>query len=204
LKLIAGLGNPGSQYELTRHNAGFILIDLFAEFFKIKFNPGKGDWYEGKGKVGTEDVCLLKPLTFMNNSGIAVKEFAERKEIDIKDILVLTDDFQIPLGTIRVRRDGSGGGHNGIASIIYHLSSDEFPRMRIGIGKNELIRKDEYIDFVLGIFSNEEIEIFKKLIPDYIECIRSFVTEGIVKTMNRFNRSFLNEPNENTEESKKS
>ena len=118
MKLIAGLGNPGKQYELTRHNIGFIILDLFAEFFHLTFKEGKGNWFEGKGKIGDEDVCLLKPTTYMNNSGVAIKEFTDRYNIGFKDVLIVVDDFQIPLGTIRVRKNGSDGGHNGLSSII--------------------------------------------------------------------------------------
>lgn len=201
MKLIAGLGNPGPQYELTRHNAGFILIDRFAEFFKIKIKPGKGDWYEGKGEIEGNEFYLLKPMTYMNNCGEAIKDFTQKRDIDIKDIFILVDDFQIPLGTIRVRTRGSDGGHNGLASIINNLNTDEFPRMRIGIGKKELIRKEEYIEFVLNNFEKDEIEVFKKVIPDYIECIKSLIVNGATKTMNNFNKSFTDsetnkEPNE--------
>jgi len=124
----------------------------------------------------------------MNNSGIAILEFMEKTGADIKDVLVIVDDFQILLGMIRVRKDGSDGGHNGLSSIIYHLNSDEFPRMRIGIGRNEALKKEEFIDFVLGIFDKEEIEIIKKLMPDYIGCIKSFIMNGLTITMNSFNK----------------
>lgn len=192
MKLIVGLGNPGSKYELTRHNIGFIIADFFAGSLNISFKAGKGDWLEAKGRIGDEDVYLLKPLTFMNNSGMAILEFMEKTGADIKDVLVIVDDFQIPLGMIRVRKDGSDGGHNGLSSIIYHLNSDEFPRMRIGIGRNEALKKEEFIDFVLGNFDKEEIENIKKLMPDYLKCIRSFITDGLTVTMNSFNRMFLN------------
>ncbi len=191
MKLIVGLGNPGSQYELTRHNIGFIVIDLFAHHLGIKFKEGKGEWLEAKGRIGDEEILLLKPMTYMNNSGIAVKEFMERNDIEIQDMLVIVDDFQISLGMIRVRKDGSDGGHNGLSSIIYHLNSDEFPRMRIGIGLEGALKKDDYIDFVLGIFDKEEIEKIKKLMPFYISCIKSFVTDGVVKTMNSYNKDHL-------------
>jgi len=191
VKLLVGLGNPGSQYELTRHNIGFILLDLFADKYDIRLKEGSGEWWEGKGKIENEEVYLMKPMTYMNNSGIAVKEFTEKNNINTEDVLIIVDDFQIPLGTIRFRKKGSDGGHNGLSSIIYHLSTDEFPRMRIGIGDGDLIRKDEYIDFVLGNFEKKEIEIIKKLIPDYNQAILGFITEGITKTMNSYNRSFL-------------
>ena len=192
MKLIVGLGNPGSKYELTRHNIGFIILDFFAESLNISFKAGKGDWLEAKGKIGDEDVYLLKPLTYMNNSGVAILEFMEKTGSDIKDVLVIVDDFQIPLGMIRVRKGGSDGGHNGLSSIIYHLNSDEFPRMRAGIGRNEALKKEDFIDFVLGNFDKEEIENIKKLIPEYMKCIRSFITDGLTITMNTFNKMHLN------------
>ena len=192
MKLIVGLGNPGSKYELTRHNIGFIILDFFAESLNISFKAGKGDWLEAKGRLGDEDVYLLKPLTYMNNSGVAILEFMEKTCAEIKDVLVIVDDFQIPLGTIRVRKGGSDGGHNGLSSIIYHLNSDEFPRMRAGIGKNEALKKEDFIDFVLGNFDKEEIEIIKKLMPEYMNCIRSFITDGLTITMNTFNKMHLN------------
>lgn len=191
MKLIAGLGNPGQQYQLTRHNIGFIVIDLFADSHKLKFMGGKGDWLECKVKIGEENVYLMKPLTYMNNSGTAISEFIEKNQIDLRDVLVVVDDFQIPLGTIRVRKNGSDGGHNGLSSIIYHLNSDEFARMRIGIGKNEILLKDDFIDFVLGNFDIKEIEFLEKLIPTYINCLESFVKHGVTKTMNNYNKSFL-------------
>jgi len=191
VKLIVGLGNPGSKYEITRHNIGFIILDFFAESLKISFKAGKGDWLEAKVRIGDEDVYLLKPLTFMNNSGIAILDFMEKTGAEIKDVLVIVDDFQIPLGMIRVRKGGSDGGHNGLSSIIYHLNSDEFPRMRAGIGRNEALKKEDFIDFVLGNFDKEEIEIIKKLMPEYMKCIRSFITDGLTITMNSFNKMFL-------------
>ena len=192
MKLIVGLGNPGSKYDLTRHNIGFIIADFFAQSLNISFKAGKGEWLEANGRIGDEDVYLLKPLTYMNNSGIAILEFVEKTGADIKDVLIIVDDFQIPLGMIRVRKDGSDGGHNGLSSIIYHLNSDEFPRMRIGIGRNEVLKKEDFIDFVLGNFDKEEIENIKKLMPDYLKCIKSFITYGLKVTMNNFNKMFLN------------
>lgn len=202
MKLIVGLGNPGKQYELTRHNIGFIVLDIFAQFLNIKFREGKGDWLEAKGVIGNEEFYLLKPMTFMNNSGIAVKEFMKKHETDIKDLLVISDDFQIPLGMIRVRKGGSDGGHNGLSGIIYHLNSDEFPRMRIGIGRNEILTKENFIDFVLGNFEKDEIEIIKEMIPKYQDTIKSFITEGITKTMNTYNKSYIHTKSNSIDENK--
>lgn len=197
MKIIVGLGNPGSQYKLTRHNAGFIIVSLFADHFNLKFKEGKGDWFEAKGVIEGEEVYALMPMSYMNNSGVVVKEFLEKCGADVSDLLVVVDDFQIPLGTIRIRKSGSDGGHNGLANIIYKLGTDEFPRMRIGIGLKDVIRKDEYIDFVLSNFEQEEFSAIQKLTPVYIDCIKSFITHGITKTMNSYNKSFLTEEEKN-------
>ena len=191
MKLITGLGNPGRDYELTRHNIGFIVLDYFAYKLNLKFTPGKGQWYETHGNIEDTEFYLVKPTTYMNNSGIAVQEFLTNHEISPNDLLVVYDDFQIPLGTIRVRTKGTDGGHNGISSVIYHLNTMDFPRMRIGIGKESAIAKDEYIDFVLTQFDKEEKEKIKALLPNYFNCILSYINEDIKETMNKFNRNFL-------------
>jgi len=196
VKLIAGLGNPGSKYKLTRHNIGFIILDYLAEFLSIDFKAGKGDWYGASGKIGNNDFYLMKPVTYMNDSGIAVSDFVNKSGIKPEDILVVQDDFQLQLGTIRVRPNGSDGGHNGIYSIIYHLNTMDFPRMRAGIGRKTDLKKEEYIDFVLSEFSDDEKEIIKTLLPFYKNCIFTFIEKGIKETMNSFNRNFL----ENTDE----
>ena len=160
MKLIVGLGNPGSKYIYTRHNIGFIVIDNFAESNGIEFVPGKGDWYECSLTVNDEEVFLLKPVTYMNNSGTAVKEFCNRHNVSHKDVLVIYDDFQLPIGTIRVRKKGRDGGHNGISDIIYQMNTVEIPRMRIGIGNNSILQKNDFIDFVLSEFTKDEINDF--------------------------------------------
>ena len=191
MKLITGLGNPGRDYELTRHNIGFIVLDYVAYKLNLKFTPGKGQWYETYGNIEDTEFYLIKPTTYMNNSGIAVEEFLTNNEISPNNLLVVYDDFQLPLGTIRLRTKGSDGGHNGISSVIYHLNTMDFPRMRIGIGKEETIIKDEYIDFVLTQFDKDEKEKIKTLLPNYYNCILSYINEDIMETMNKFNRNFL-------------
>lgn len=191
MKLIVGLGNPGSKYTYTRHNIGFIVIDHFAESNGVLFMPGKGDWYECSLTVNDEEVFLLKPVTFMNNSGSAVKEFCNIHNIKPEDVLAIYDDFQLPIGTVRVRKRGSNGGHNGISDIIYQMNTEEIPRMRIGIGNNNVLQKDDFIDFVLSDFTKDEINDFIKIMPDLVSCIKSFITDEIKVTMNNFNKSFL-------------
>jgi len=191
VKLIVGLGNPGSKYTYTRHNIGFIVIDHFAESNGVLFMPGKGDWYECSLTVNDEEVFLLKPVTFMNNSGSAVKDFCNIHNIKPEYVLAIYDDFQLPIGTVRVRKKGSNGGHNGISDIIYQMNTEEIPRMRIGIGNNNVLQKDDFIDFVLSDFTKDEMNDFIKIMPDLVSCIKSFITDEIKVTMNNFNKSFL-------------
>lgn len=193
MKLIAGLGNPGSKYENTRHNAGFIAMDFLCEHLKFSLQPGKGMWYEGSAEIGNEEVIFLKPVDFMNNSGVVIRNFLENSVTEIKteDILIITDDFQLPLGTLRFRSRGSDGGHNGLHDIIYNLNTDNFPRMRIGIGKDTAIAKEEYVGYVLGQFSKEESKSLKKLKPVIVESIMCFINSGIHAAMNRYNKNYL-------------
>lgn len=194
MKLIVGLGNPGSKYEFTRHNAGFIAIDELAKSYGLELKPAKGDWWGVETEINNQRLYLMKPTTYMNGSGNAVYDFLKEKKIPLNDILVIYDDFQLPFGTIRVRANGSDGGHNGISSIIYSLETLEFPRMRIGIGSEKPVNTDDYVDFVLSRFSNEEAEKLKILTPIFKDCILCFIEEGILITMNKYNKNFIQIP----------
>lgn len=191
MKLIVGLGNPGSEYIKTRHNAGFLAIDFLCEHLGVLLKPGKGDWYGLEHKYKSEKFYIMKPTTFMNASGNAVVNFVNKKKIDLSDILIVYDDFQLPLGTIRVRAKGSDGGHKGLSSVIYSLNSIEFPRMRIGIGTEENISQDNYTDFVLSNFSDDEFEKLKSLMPNIRDAILCFIEEGIYSTMNKYNKNYF-------------
>ena len=128
----------------------------------------------------------------MNNSGLAVKDILDLyPDTDLKDVLIIFDDFQLTLGTVRIRERGSDGGHNGIASVIYHLNSMDVPRMRIGIGTGDVMKKDEFVDFVLSNFTESEFETLKSLLPVYKDCVLSFIKEPFKNVMNRFNKNFL-------------
>ena len=160
MKLVVGLGNPGKKYSKTKHNIGFISVDHYSKLNNLKLKKERK--FNGKSlKIG--DLVLLKPHTFMNNSGISVKAIMNYYNIDIKDILIIYDDLDLPLGKTRLREKGSAGGHNGIKSIISHLKTEEFKRVRVGIDKNPLIETKNY---VLGSFSKKEIEIMD---PIYIK-----------------------------------
>ena len=194
MKIIAGLGNPGQEYQFTRHNAGFMILDHIADEMGLSFKAGKGDYYYFETRYRGEKIMFIKPTTYMNNSGLAIMQVMElNKEIRHEDILIVYDDFQLKLGTIRIRERGSDGGHNGISSIIYHLNTMEFPRMRIGIGRGETMRKDEFVDFVLTNFGKPELDLFRKMMPVYKECVFSFISEPMKTVMNRFNKSFIEE-----------
>jgi PTH1 family peptidyl-tRNA hydrolase len=191
MKLIVSLGNPGTQYAQTRHNMGFIILDYIAEKNNLNFKAGKGEWYEAHFMHNGRSVYLMKPTTFMNNSGLAISDFIDRNNIEMKDILTVFDDFQIPLGTIRIRETGSDGGHNGISSIIYHLNTLDFPRMRVGIGTEKEIKKDDYTDFVLSNFTEDELVKVKQMLPLYKEAIFCFIDEGIKNAMNMYNKNYF-------------
>ena len=163
MQVIIGLGNPGSEYDGTRHNIGFAVVDAIAEQYKLKFQVGKGDYWLAVGKE--EKFLLVKPTTYMNNSGIAVNEILRQFDLKLENILVVSDDFNLPLGALRLRSKGSSAGHNGLTSIIWHVYSDEFPRLRCGIG-SELKPKDKAMmpEFVLSGFDEKELETVHEMI----------------------------------------
>lgn len=187
--LIIGLGNPGKKYQHTRHNVGFMVVDDFARKLDLNFQQGRGDYLQASGIVDRKKVTLVKPLTFMNNSGLAVRQVVDFYKTDLSNILIIVDDFQIPLGIIRIRKRGSDGGHNGLASIISHLGTRNFPRLRVGIGRDTPI--DNWVSFVLSDFSREEVKFLERIIPIANEAIIGFITEGVETAMNRYNRKQL-------------
>ena len=185
MKLIVGLGNPGEEYKSTRHNMGFAAIDYISEKHGIPVKKSKNRALIGEGKIGSERVVLVKPLTFMNLSGEAVAPLAHWYKVPPEDLLVLYDDMDIPVGQMRMRPSGSAGGHNGMKSIIRHLSTDQFPRLRIGIGRKE---DADTIDYVLGKLSREEQEAQFTLLGKVCDAVTAFVREGLEPAMNRYNR----------------
>ena len=184
MKLVVGLGNPGLKYKNTRHNVGFMVINAFAEKNNLKFKTKK----EFKGEVSiNKDFILLKPATYMNLSGDSVRTICDFYKIAPEDILVICDDFNIPFMKIRIRMKGSSGGHNGLKSIIQNISSEEFPRLRIGLGlPNE---NYDVIDYVLSKFSKEDLDSFKKLYSKTNDIIDEFISgRSIDLIMNRYNK----------------
>lgn len=181
MKLIVGLGNPDKEYDKTRHNVGFMVIDnyLGSVNWSNKFNA----LYCEKVINGEKNI-FVKPLTYMNNSGNAVGEFVRYFNIDNKDILVIQDDLDLNVGDYKLKMHSSSGGHNGIKSIIASLGNQDFPRLKVGIGS---VKKDEVIDYVLGKFSKSELEVLNELFNTFDKIINSFINEGIDKTMNVYN-----------------
>ncbi|MCL5267538.1 MAG: aminoacyl-tRNA hydrolase [Bacteroidetes bacterium] len=185
--MIVGLGNVGREYEGTRHNVGFAVVDGLAAKFKRPFTPGKGEYYFAQIRHAGEEVILLKPTTYMNNSGVAVSDAADRFGITPEDILVIYDDFNIPLGKLRLRKNGGDGGHNGVYSIIYQLNDENFSRLRCGIGTEEVVPGRDMADFVLSKFEAVEVPVVEKMVEGAVDAAFVFINEGIETAMNRFN-----------------
>ena len=182
--LIVGLGNIGDEYRGTRHNIGFMILDAFAEASNISFTTGRyGD--VGHGRVKNQQVVLLKPSTYMNLSGSAVRYWKEQEGIDIENILILVDDITLPLGAIRIKGNGSDAGHNGLKHIAQMLGTQAYPRLRFGIG-NEFPRGCQ-IDYVLGTFSPEERKILEERIPVAVEAVKDVILAGLGHAMCNFN-----------------
>ena len=181
--LICGLGNPGSEYAGTRHNTGFMVLDAFAEASGAVFDDRRYG-FVAETSIRGRKVFLLKPTTFMNLSGNAVRYWLNKENIDQKRLLVISDDVALPLGQFRLKGSGSNGGHNGLGHII-QLIGQNFSRLRIGIG-NDYPRGGQ-IDWVLGHYSDEDMKTLQPTIDTAVDIIRSFVLQGIDVTMNQFN-----------------
>ena len=185
---IIGLGNPSSEYDGTRHNIGFTVVDKLAEKFDADFHAGRGEFVSASCRLKGEQVLLVKPLTYMNNSGVAVKEILEQHQLWLEELLVVVDDFQLPLGMLRLRTKGSDGGHNGLASIMYQLESDEFPRLRCGIQSESMPKnKNKMADFVLSSFEKKEQDKVKKMIELASDAVITTVLQGMQVAMNKVN-----------------
>jgi PTH1 family peptidyl-tRNA hydrolase len=185
MKLIVGLGNPGSQYEQTRHNVGFRVVDRLAEQQKWTWER-RGRAMLANGNLGSEKVVLIKPLTFMNNSGEAVSELVRWYKVQPEDVLIVYDELDLPLGKVRLRSNGSAGGHNGLNSIIHHLHTNQFPRLRVGIGRPTNTRMDT-VDYVLGAPGGDESIILATGEDRALEAIPLIIRQGIATTMNIIN-----------------
>jgi peptidyl-tRNA hydrolase, PTH1 family len=185
MKLIIGLGNPGSQYEKTRHNVGFHVVDALVHAYALRWER-HGRAMIAQGMMGPEKVVLVKPITFMNNSGEAIIELIRWYKIEASDIIVIYDDLDLPVGQVRLRAQGSSGGHNGINSMINHLHTNQFARLRVGIGRPVNQRMDT-VNYVLGVPAGDEhiqLEIGEKQAADAIVL---YLEKGLDTTMNIVN-----------------
>lgn len=184
--MIVGLGNPGRQYETTRHNAGFICLDLLSEKHGIKITKLKFKSLMGDGRINGRRCLLLKPQTFMNLSGEAVRDAAEFYKIPPERIIVICDDISLDPGKIRIRRKGSAGGQNGMKNIIYHLNSDNFPRIKVGIGAKPNPNYD-LADWVLSHFTKDEAKLIKEAAEKAVGSVEYMVEDKIDKAMSEYN-----------------
>ena len=185
MKIIVGLGNPGRDYENTRHNAGFMVMDALAKQCELEFNKEKFSAYFAKGKVKGEDVILLKPTTFMNNSGFALRQCLDFYKESMDNVLIIYDDKDLPVGKIRLRQQGSAGGHNGIKSIMECTFSQDFDRIRVGIGKDPRI---PIVQWVLSKFKPDEKEDLDKAIENAAKAAYFSINHSFDMVMNRYNK----------------
>lgn len=184
--IIAGLGNPGREYEYSRHNAGFLCIDMLCNEYSFSVDRVKFKSLIGTVGIEGHSCLVMKPQTYMNNSGEAIKEAADFYKIPPENVIVIFDDISLATGTLRIRLKGSAGGHNGIKSIIWQLNSDNFPRLKIGVGD----RKDpdsDLKDYVLGKFSKEDIETIKETMKRAVKAVALMVNGDSAGAMNKYN-----------------
>ena len=181
--LIVGLGNPGKEYDGTRHNIGFETIDYISKKYNIDVNRTKFKGTFGEGFINNKKVVLLKPSTYMNLSGESIREAINFYKLENEEVLVIYDDISLEVGKIRIREKGSAGGHNGIKSIIANMSTDVFPRIKIGVGQP----KGDLVSHVLGKFSQEEINDLNEVIEASSEAVEIIVKDGTKEAMNKLN-----------------
>lgn len=184
--IIAGLGNPGKEYEYSRHNAGFLCIDMLCNEYSFSVDRLKYRALTGSVNIEGHSCLVMKPQTYMNNSGEAIKAAADFYKIPPEKVIVIFDDISLPTGVLRIRNKGSAGGHNGIKSIIWQLNSDNFPRLKIGVGD----RKDpasDLKDYVLGKFSKEDIETIKETMKRAVKAVALMVQGDCAGAMNKYN-----------------
>jgi len=182
MKIVVGLGNPGRQYERTRHNVGFQVLDILAERYGVVFAPHKFQCLAAQVRVGVEKALLVKPLTYMNLSGQAVAPLVRFYKVPLEDLLVVYDDMDLPLGALRMRPKGGAGGHKGMKSVIQHLGSQDFPRLRVGIGRPP--GRMDPVDYVLSRFSAQEEEVMQIVRERAADAIEKWLREGIEAAMN--------------------
>lgn len=192
--IIAGLGNPGKQYEGSRHNVGFMTLDRLAEKYQIDIKEKVHKALIGKGVIEGQRVILVKPQTYMNLSGESIRSVMDYYKVEPSEFIVIYDDISLEPGNLRIRKKGSAGGHNGIKNIIAHLGTQEFARVRIGVGEKPA--QMDLADYVLGHFSKEEQVLMQQAFGDGAAAVVSMMTEGVDAAMNHFNGAARGETKE--------
>lgn len=192
MRIILGIGNPGRKYVDTKHNIGFIILDKFAQKYGLKFKPSKFGYIETGSSLDSSRFALIKPTTYVNNSGLAALDVLDYYNLPPEDLLVISDDVNLELGKIRIRKSGGDGGHNGLKSIIYHLNSDQFARLRFGIGDG--FDEGEMADYVLSKFSKKNFDYLEQKIVFSVKLIEHFILGGSKEMLDFFskNSSILN------------
>ncbi len=191
MKLIIGLGNPGRGYANTRHNTGFICLNHLARTQGIRFDKKQGQARIGMGEVAGSKIVVAKPQTYMNLSGESVSRLIKKFRVSLDDLLIIHDDLDLPLGKIRIRQGGGSGGHRGVGSIITCLGSQDFYRIRVGIGRPTVssaeVSEADIVDYVLSDFTPDERQTITGVIPEVSEAILCLLTDGPVAAMNKYN-----------------
>lgn len=185
--LIAGLGNPGPEYRGTWHNLGFRVVEKLARELKVDFRPGKGSYLYARRKYAQRELILLKPLSYMNLSGQPLLEVVEKEDLFHENIMVVCDDINLPAGKIRLRAKGSDGGQKGLASVIYYLGTDEFPRLRLGISTGE--EQKNLKDYVLAEIPGKHLETVEEMLDQAVIALLCFIKEGLNASMTKYNAS---------------
>lgn len=183
---VLGIGNPGAKYVNTKHNAGFIIIDRFVDKHKLHYQPSKSQYYFAEGKLNKNDFIIIRPTTYVNNSGLAALDVLDMFEIPVNRLLVVVDDINLEIGKLRLRKSGGSGGHNGLESILYHLQSDHFPRIRFGIGAD--FEEGFQADYVLSKFSSDELDSLKLNFDFAVELIENFINGGLKGITDHFSK----------------
>ena len=193
MRAIVGIGNPGSRYQNNRHNVGFQFLDFFSEQKSLKFKASKFDYYYSEAELSGTPFVLIRPNTYVNLSGVAVLNCLVNYKIDVSDLLVIVDDINIEIGSLRIRKSGGDCGHNGLSSIIYHLNSNEFARIRIGISND--FKNGFLSDYVLSDFNKDDISGLKRLFGIGIQLVEKFVVEGYSQMLSTFSQLMSLEKN---------
>lgn len=184
--LVVGLGNPGARFESTRHNMGFLAVDRLAEQEKLRFNKLRFKAWTAEWKLGEEKILVMKPQTYMNLSGESVGEAARFYKIPADHVVVISDDISLPVGKLRIRTGGSAGGHNGLKNIIQHLGTDQFPRIKVGVGAPGQAGYD-VVDWVIGCPLGEDQKVLMEALDRAGDAAEVLISQGSDRAMNRFN-----------------